>query len=239
MQHNSIQLNDSGTFHLLHHNYREATGCFREALSQMKASIATNDQETRSAPHPIIKHRGSSDLQYEFVDLNFYEGARSGDRCCYPHPEFHNSMVCETAISICEEEGEDSLASTSDSTIALAVIYNLGIATHLWGLQEGSVSKLRHALRYYELAFGLHAQEQRVNGNVCVPDNTINMCVLNNSACIYMAIGDQTEASTILQELSRLLVGEPKTNQNKRKWTACWTNILTLLMGPPKTAGAA
>ncbi|CAJ1960306.1 unnamed protein product [Cylindrotheca closterium] len=230
----AIQLNDSGLHRLLDHKFAEAAGFFRDAVCVTKA-ILIHQQDGSSCLRTRL------DLQLDFLGLECYQKTST-------HEKFRNingtddNMLCKTALSICRKDANSAAEglwtrSFHDATIAASVTYNLAIATHLWALHEGSIEKLRLALYYYEIAYGLQIQEETTESSI----HSV-LSILNNVANIYLVLGDHGISKLFLEELMAIL---PHVRHSYHSMSGvknqgiCWENILRLMMGPPSAANAA
>lgn len=229
----AVQLNDSGVRSLLHHKYEEATAFFRRALTMMKEQRAYCSKRRPSAVEQ------QEEMLYESITVEFYQLSQTGDEV-ESKSGFQHPVVCQMALSILPV-GAASSAVRRRKSLVCAVIFNLAITTHLRGLQSGSMEHLRAALRLYEIVYRTLRGYDVLTGSTTI---SVVTTTLNNVACIHVIMGHQEFAATFHQELLTIMMycrtgsGEP-TKRYGQSWRVCWGNILTFLLGPPSTAGAA
>ncbi|KAL3942005.1 MAG: hypothetical protein SGBAC_003717 [Bacillariaceae sp.] len=223
----AIQLNDCGLCCLVHHKYEEAAVFFRDALAVIREDVMRQDHQQH---FKIPSREEQARLQYECIDLEFYEATQTNQRF-RNQTGFNDPVISKTALSIRDDEG-------GYTNILSALIYNLAITNHLWGLQKGSTEVLEKALRLYEIASSSYVQQGEDTSG---PYLSISLSILNNVASIHSVIGNHTEEVKYLHQLLSAMSYCDKSESitTGKSWKACWSNVLTLLMPPPSTASAA
>jgi hypothetical protein len=223
----AASLNNQGVASLLNENYDEAISFFFSSLkitrSQIRESI---NASTYYCPR-------SGDLQcstskFTFLDPKFpYCGPQ------HPNPA---SFVSQRVIAVSDFDPNEG-AFSSLSIIANVALYNFALASHLSGLQKKCVVRLQRALRCYELSYKLQMQKTAKISPVPA------MSVLNNIGTLYRLLNHQETSNKFFQHLLSAMVFFRETGETdcivEDTLSGFWSNVMSLILKNPCTAGAA
>jgi hypothetical protein len=95
--------------------------------------------------------------------------------------------------------------------IAAVVTYNLGLAHHLLGLQNGKNERKNYAkaLRFYEVADTLNSKYDPDNGDILI------LAIVNNAAHVHAHFFDNENTQRCLDRMSSILVSTSSSDEEK------------------------
>jgi hypothetical protein len=222
----AASLNNQGVASLLNESYDEAISFFFSSLKTTRSQIR---ESTNASTYYCPR---SGDLQCSTTKFNFLDPK-------YPHcgPRHLNpaSFVSQRVVAVSDFDPDEGAFSLS--IIANVALYNLALASHLSGLQKKCVVRLQRALRCYELSYKLQMQKTAKISPVPA------MSVLNNIGTIYRLLNDQETSNKFFQHLLSAMVffretGEPDCMVGDTL-SGFWSNVMSLILKNPCTAGAA
>lgn len=206
----------------------------------MKQHEVQERQQPQQHPSKIPCPATHENMLFQTIDIEFYEPSRSRDELSRLEDPVMCKMV-SSIITVSAPTGTTKKTAVASKSLAIAVIYNLAITNHLWGLETGSTKLLQKALRLYEIVYRVHQE----NGDVALEPTAISTIAstLNNVASIYAFVKNHELATRALRGLLPILIscstpGEQLFSKYGQTWKICWRNIMTLIVGPP-AAGAA
>jgi len=164
----AIAYNNQGALHLQHGRFLNAAKSFHSALDTIKAAMDEPANDNDDATTSTVSFEWSEDPNPHLK---------------LPQEESEESFVYRRALVIHSSQTAPPQSEDGFVEESTAILYNLALAYHLYGLQSRS-RYLHTALRFYELAFGLrHSQSTVVNIHVL-----FDLALLNNLGQIHHEI---------------------------------------------------
>jgi tetratricopeptide (TPR) repeat protein len=180
----AIAFNNQGALHLSHGRFLNAAKSFHSALDTIKASMDEPCKQEEEEPLQNYKRASfewSEDptprLKVDVMD------------------EHDDSFVFRRALVITPSDNVHDNEHVSESA---AILYNLALAYHLYGMESKS-RFLPTALRFYELSFGLyHSGEGDIH-------DLFDLALLNNLGQIHHLVLDFTKSEQCFIHLNQEL----------------------------------
>jgi hypothetical protein len=223
----AASLNNQGVDSLFNENYDEAISFFFSSLKTTRSQIR---ESTNASTYYCPR---SGDLQCSTTNFNFLD--TKYPYCGPQHPD-PAPFVSQRVIAVSDFDPNEG-AFSSLSIIANVALYNLALASHLSGLQNMCVVRLQRALRCYELSYKLQMQKTAKISPVPA------MSVLNNIGTIYRLLNHQETSNKFFEHLLSAMVFFRETGETncmvEDTLSGFWSNVMSLMLKNPCTAGAA
>lgn len=234
-----------------------------EAIQSLQRAVLSAEELLRSGSCQSQGHLNESNsnagdrLQLELIDLECtghqsigYFPTMSDDATAAVdslQPLYQDSFICKSVIMIYQDKSTNDEISASSHVpmVALSALFNLAIASHLYGIRHHSTPHLKKALQFYEISNTLHDSSSTSSNTRCIV-----LPIYNNMAMIYQSMGDEQKANEYLRRLCKEMSslenegrGEGEGNHqirgDERNWRGFWSNIAGLLLSTPATAASA
>jgi hypothetical protein len=196
-------------------NISGAINVLRETLAKLRHCLVPIDAADASrhytAKDTISDHVEHCTIRSVPIDVDNFSKAQDDDAF----------YLFERAILI---EGYDQTLAPTDrllTRIIVVVTYNLGLANHLLGLQNGNYRREKYAkaLRFYEVADSL---------NRTYPDNRgiLFLAAVNNAAHIHSYFYNNENTQTCLDGMSSILTSSSRDEKASEEYSPFFMNMM-------------
>jgi hypothetical protein len=213
-------------------NVQGAIDVLREALLVLRQCLVPVVEDVGNVSfHDSLKDTVSGDGQH-YTLRSLPTGM-----CAFSDHQVYNPLYLFNR-PILVEECDHTMLTPSDrllNRISMVVTYNLGLAHHLLGMQNGDNRRKNYskALRMYHAAYALTME---------YPDNRdlLYLAVLNNMGHIYNYSFDSRNIQHCLEGMESILTPYSGNEQNTSDdYTPFFMNVLMFSMQKALAAGAA